>query len=98
MGESLPILHSSNMSRYPSAHGHTPGYKSITSSTYPSALDTTRRVDMDLGLSGGLGGRTSSSLLGSNIDRELSSLSVILSLICSCMSLASSISSDQSLY
>merc|ERR1712008_292202 len=32
-------------------------------------------MDMDLGRSGGLGGRTSSSLLGSNIDREFSSLS-----------------------
>eukprot|EP00092_Neocalanus_flemingeri_P005525 GFUD01005955.1.p1 GENE.GFUD01005955.1~~GFUD01005955.1.p1 ORF type:complete len:163 (-),score=56.84 GFUD01005955.1:288-776(-) len=71
------------MSRYPSAHGHTPGYRSMTSttSTYPSALDGSRRVDMDLGLTGGLGlgGRTSSSLLGSNIDRELSSLSSSLS-------------------
>merc|ERR1712123_442831 len=64
-----------------SAHGHTPGYRSMTSgsSAYPSALDTTRRVDMDLGLSGGLGGRTPSSLLGSNIDREFSSLSSSLS-------------------
>eukprot|EP00091_Calanus_sinicus_P025223 TRINITY_DN949_c0_g1_i3.p2 TRINITY_DN949_c0_g1~~TRINITY_DN949_c0_g1_i3.p2 ORF type:complete len:144 (+),score=47.76 TRINITY_DN949_c0_g1_i3:301-732(+) len=68
------------MSRYPSAHGHTPGYRSMTSSSsaYPSALDS-RRVDMDLGLSGGLGGRSSSSLLGSNIDREFSSLSSTLS-------------------
>merc|ERR1711892_320873 len=73
----------SRMSRYPSAHGHTPGYRSMTSSssTYPSALETTRRMDMDmdLGLSGGLGGRASSSLLGSNIDREFSSLSSSLS-------------------
>merc|ERR1712203_798907 len=35
--------------------------------------------DMDLGLSGGLGGRTSSSVLGSSFDRELSSLSTGLS-------------------
>merc|ERR1711892_1637842 len=64
------------MSRYPSAYGQTPGYKSMTSSTssYPSALEGSRRMDMDLGLS--VGGRTSSSLLGSNIDREFASLSV----------------------
>ena len=39
------------MSRYPSAHSHTPGYRSMTSSssTYPSALDS-RRVDMDMDL------------------------------------------------
>ena len=103
------------MSRYPSAHGHTPGYKSISSSVYPSALDTSRRVDMDLGLSvridslflffcvhdvfeqGGLGGRTSSSLLGSTIDRELSSLSVSSSMITS-LFFSSSSFSDWSLY
>merc|ERR1711892_883067 len=70
----LPLI--PKMSRYPSAYGHTPGYKSLTSSTstYPSALEGGRRMDMDLGLSPG--GRTSSSLLGSNIDREFASLSV----------------------
>ena len=43
---------SPKMSRYPSAHGHTPSYRSMTSSSsaYPSVLDS-RRVDMDLGLS-----------------------------------------------
>merc|ERR1711892_420544 len=68
-----------NMSRYPSAYCHTPGYKSMTSSTssYPSALEGGRRLDMDLDLS--LGGRTSSSLLGSNMDREFASLSSSLS-------------------
>jgi len=70
------------MSRYPSAHGHTPSYRSMTSTTssYPSALEGTRRSDMDLGLSGGpFGGRSSSSVLGSNLDREFSSLSSSLS-------------------
>merc|ERR1712142_583504 len=51
------------MSRYPSAYGHTPGYRSMTASTpnYPSALD--RGMD----LSSGLGGRTSSSLMDSSL-------------------------------
>merc|ERR1712236_77550 len=55
----------------------TPGYKRLSSSTstYPSALDTSRRVDMDLGLSGGLSARTTTSRLGSDIDREFASLS-----------------------
>merc|ERR1711893_75380 len=53
------------MSRYPSAYGHTPGYKSMTASTptFPSALDR----GMDLSLSSGLGGRTSSSLMDSSL-------------------------------
>merc|ERR1739838_1270211 len=73
----LPLI--TKMSRYPSAYGQTPGYKSMTSSTssYPSALEGSRRMDMDMGLS--VGGRTSSSLLGSNIDREFASLSSSLS-------------------
>merc|ERR1711915_304878 len=59
------------MSRYPSAYGHTPGYKSMTASTptFPSALDR----GMDLSLSSGLGGRTSSSLM----DTSLSSLNLL---------------------
>merc|ERR1712228_514616 len=53
------------MSRYPSAYGHTPGYKSMTASTptFPSALDR----GMDLSLSSGLGGRTSSSLMETSL-------------------------------
>merc|ERR1712180_48521 len=63
MGTVSPQL-SYRMSRYPSAHGHTPSYRSVgsmPSSTYPSALGSRS------GLSAGSG-------LSSDIDREFSSL------------------------
>merc|ERR1712198_383681 len=61
------------MSRYPSAHGHTPSYRSLsgmssTSPTYPSALGA-RDSDFGTGL-----GRSGLSGLSSDIDREFSSL------------------------
>merc|ERR1712212_361990 len=55
--------HLFRMSRYPSAHGHTPSYRSVGSMpAYPSALGTR---DSDLSFRTGL---------SSDIDREFSSL------------------------
>merc|ERR1740131_797376 len=57
------------MSRYPSAYGHTPSYKSVGSlPSYPSALGSR---NLDLEMTSGLSGR---STLGSGLDREISSL------------------------
>merc|ERR1712071_419843 len=60
------------MSRYPSAHGHTPSYRSVGSMpTYPSALGA--RDTWDLGLGLGLGSRSGAGLSAA-MDREFSSL------------------------
>merc|ERR1712066_295331 len=63
MGSHCTPLHT-NMSRYPSAYGHTPSYKSVgglssssSSSSYPSAL-----------------GASSSSSLSRDMDRELGAM------------------------
>eukprot|EP00092_Neocalanus_flemingeri_P053896 GFUD01063425.1.p1 GENE.GFUD01063425.1~~GFUD01063425.1.p1 ORF type:complete len:192 (+),score=41.44 GFUD01063425.1:36-578(+) len=69
------------MSGYPSAYGHTPSYRSYTSTTstskpsYPSTQGATRRVDFDLGSTGGFAERVS-PLLNSEFDRHFSSLSL----------------------
>lgn len=47
------------MSRYPSAYGYTPSYKTVGSSSYPSALDT---------------GLPSSSGLSRDLDREMGAM------------------------
>ncbi|XP_023332559.1 uncharacterized protein LOC111704534 [Eurytemora carolleeae] len=59
------------MSRYPSAYGHTPSYRSVGGMpAYPSALGAR---DSDLLLGSGVASRTSSAL-SSDFDREFSSL------------------------
>jgi len=50
------------MSRYPSAYGHTPSYRSVASTVYPSALGRDP-LDVPASLSAGLGAR-------STLDRE----------------------------
>merc|ERR1711937_153391 len=72
----LPSTHAPRMSRYPSAHGHTPSYRSLsgmssTSPTYPSALGAR---DSDFGTGLGRSGLSGLSGLSSDIDREFSSL------------------------
>merc|ERR1712063_77533 len=58
------------MSRYPSAHGHTPSYRSVGSMpTYPSALGARDTTDLGLGL-----GSRSGAGLSAAMDREFSSL------------------------
>merc|ERR1712219_16691 len=52
----------SKMSRYPSAYGHTPSYRSVASTVYPSALGRDP-LDVPASLSAGLGAR-------STLDRE----------------------------
>ena len=64
------------MSRYPSAYGHTPSYRSLGAMpVYPSALGA-RDLDIELpSLRSGRMGRALSSF-GDEIDRELSSMTV----------------------
>merc|ERR1712241_443253 len=67
MGSPVPALRI-KMSRYPSAYGHTPSYKSVgglTGSSYPTALGSS------------LGSSTSSSLTSSltrDMDREMGAM------------------------
>merc|ERR1712158_50596 len=55
-------LQPQKMSRYPSAYGHTPTYRSVASTVYPSALGRDP-LDVPASLSAGLGAR-------STLDRE----------------------------
>merc|ERR1712018_287841 len=53
-------------SSYPSAHGHTPSYRSAASTVYPSALGT------DAGFSSGLGSSSIRSTAGlSDMERDM---------------------------
>merc|ERR1712183_38688 len=68
MGSPGPEDLASRMSRYPSAYGHTPSYKSVgglgssSSSSYPSALGSS------------LGSSTASSSLTRDMDREMGAM------------------------
>merc|ERR1712055_822014 len=66
MGESRASVEEKSqtivMSRYPSAYGHTPSYRSVASTVYPSALGRDP-LDVPASLSAGLGAR-------STLDRE----------------------------
>merc|ERR1711942_39084 len=73
MGSPTQHTPTARMSCYPSAHGHTPSYRSLSGSAapiYPSALGAR---DSDFGTGSGLG-RSGLSGLSSDIDREFSSL------------------------
>ena len=64
-GEQSRARRASRMSRYPSAYGHTPSYKSVGGlggSSYPSALGSS------------LGSSTGSSSLTRDMDREMGAM------------------------